>query len=333
MFNEFCCKSDCFTTALQFGWYIYASPLEADNNGRGDRGHRIATQINSPGHRTDNNNNPLVGGSEISISGLGERNRNGFGKHDFFIQSHSKKRKTHYVKDIRPTLSDWMKIDPSPYSVGPGLHFLSFGLYTDVTGQIRSLDKSGKTLAHLNDRRYSQAKKKYDEIDSADRVRNRFVSESVHELEKSMEYAFSNLGIQEIQFNRNEFYRLTFIVRAFKAASLEKTLPSLIKDYKPISGDYYTTFTLAGFPIAQCRTYRDYRINQIIKSELEKNAKNMKQIEDDMNKIQSSLDGFKEEINKIIDDADRTGLKGKCIYEIQEWKFFHCRRFPLEGVQ
>ena len=60
----------------------------------------------------------------------------------------------------------------------------------------------------------------------------------------------------------------------------------------------------------------------------------MKRIEDDMNKIQSLLDEFKEEINKIIDDADESSrVKGKCIYEMREWKFFHCKRFPLTGGQ
>lgn len=227
-----------------------------------------------------------------------------------------------------------MKIEPSLISRPPGLHPISWGLYTNVIEQINAKDKSGKALSHLNEKKYAGTKKKYDDIDSAEKVRNKFVSEYVHGLENSLESAFCDLGIQEIGSNRYELYNLTFIVRAFITASLLQTPPRLIEDIKPISGDYYTTFTLAGFPIAQCRTYREYRIRQLINVELEKNAKNMKRIEDEVNKIQSLLDGFEEEINKIIADADKSArVKGKCIYEIRELKFFHCKRFPLEAIQ
>lgn len=110
-------------------------------------------------------------------------------------------------------------------------------------------------------------------------------------------------------------------------ASLSQTMPPLIEDEKPISGNHYTTFTLSGFPIAQCQTYRKYQIRQFIINELEKCGKNMKQIEDNMDNIQSLVNEFKKEIKKIIHDADRNGLKGECNYEIQEWNFFHCKRF------
>jgi hypothetical protein len=59
----------------------------------------------------------------------------------------------------------------------------------------------------------------------------------------------------------------------------------------------------------------------------------MKQIESSMNAIESLLDRFKNEIDKIIQDASRSRLKGDCIYEIQQWRFFHCKRFPIEGVR
>jgi hypothetical protein len=213
------------------------------------------------------------------------------------------------------------------------LHPTSWGLYTEIIEQIKKEDKFGEALPHLKAREYSKAKKKYDEIDSVEKACNEFISESVHVLEVSIESGFYNLGIKEFRFNGYEFYNLTFIIRAFVKASLLQTLPPLIEDAKPINGPYYTTFTLAGFPIAQCRTYRNFRIRQLINIALEKNAGNMKQIEDNTNRIQTLLDGFKDEIEKIIRDANRTGLKGECIYEIQEWKFFHCRGFPLEGVQ
>jgi hypothetical protein len=143
-------------------------------------------------------------------------------------------------------------------------------------------------------------------------------------LENSIESTFYDLGIKESRFNRNGFYNLTFIVRAFLTASLE-TLPPLIEDVQSVNGSYYTTFRLAGFPIAQCRTYREYRIRQLINVELGKNAKNMKWIEDEMNKIQSSLDGFKEEINKITNDVDKSGrVRGECIHRR---RFFHSRRY------
>jgi hypothetical protein len=189
-------------------------------------------------------------------------------------------------------------------------------------------------MSHLNDKKYTGAKRKYDEIDSAERARNEFISESVHRLERSIESAFCDLGILESNSNSYEFYYLTFVIRAFLKASLLQTLPPLIEDSKPINGPYYTTFTLANFQIAQCRTYRNYRIRQLINVLLEKNVDNMRQVENTINRIQSLLDGFKKEISKIIDDADKSGrANGKCIYEVLEWKFFHCNRFQLEEVQ
>jgi len=53
---------------------------------------------------------------------------------------------------------------------------------------------------------------------------------------------------------------LSFIVKAFKTASLSQTTQSLIEDDKPISGDYYTMFTLTSLAVAQCKTYRKYQI-------------------------------------------------------------------------
>jgi len=54
----------------------------------------------------------------------------------------------------------------------------------------------------------------------------------------------------------------------------------------------------------------------------------MRQIESNMNKIQSLVDEFKEEIKKILHEAGGSGLKGECNYEEQELKFFHCKHFP-----
>jgi hypothetical protein len=263
----------CYNKSL----FIYAYPLTVDNNGGGD------THYNNPNYRADNDYNPLAGGSEISTSGCDSgRNSIDCGKHDFFIQSFSKKRKNHYVDDIKPILSEWTNIEPNLLSHPPELHPISWGLYTNVIEQINTKDKSGKALSHLNDRKYSEAKRKYVEIGSAEKARNKFVSESVHGLEDSLESAFYNLGIKEFRFNRYEFYNLTFIIRAFGKSSLLQTLPPLKEDPKPINGPYYTTFTLADFPIAQCRTYRNYRIRQLINIALQKNAGNMKQIEDDI---------------------------------------------------
>jgi hypothetical protein len=121
---------------------------------------------------------------------------------------------------------------------------------------------------------------------------------------------------------------LSFIVKAFKTASLSQTTQSLIEDDKPIIGDDYTMFTLTSLAVAQCKTYRKYQIRQLINIGLAKSAKNMRQIESNMNKIQSLVDEFKEEIKKIIHEAGRSGLKGECNYEEQELKFFHCKHFP-----
>ena len=122
---------------------------------------------------------------------------------------------------------------------------------------------------------------------------------------------------------------MSFIVKAFKTASLSQTTQSLIEDDKPISGDDYTMFTLTSLAVAQCKTYRkNIRFDGLINIGLAKSAKNMRQIESNMNKIQSLVDEFKEEIKKIIHEAGRSGLKGECNYEEQELKFFHCKHFP-----
>jgi hypothetical protein len=141
---------------------------------------------NHTSYRRDNYGNPRIYVSEISTPNNGNRlNQDSFGIRDFFIRSHLRKRKTHYCNDIKNIFSQWTIIQPNLSNSKDGLHRISWSLYTDIIDQVKARDISGKGFSHLNDKRYSQARNKYDEIKSAEQARNNIVSESVHGLENS----------------------------------------------------------------------------------------------------------------------------------------------------
>jgi hypothetical protein len=245
----------------------------------------------------------------------------------FFIQIISKKHRRHYVDDIKPVFLKWNEVDTLPlknrYSE---LSNISFPLYMDVTDQIRSKDKFGEALPHLNDKAYERAKKAYNSISSLQHKHNQVVSNTVGKLEASITSTFSDYNIPETP---DEYYSLARIIEAFKNTSVSSQ-SQLILDENMINGISYTDFKLAGITFARSKTDKGITVRRFIDIKLETVIQDMSRIENNIENMKSLINAFNTEIENIIHEANRSGLKGKCCLETRPWKFFRSKSYPAD---
>jgi hypothetical protein len=196
----------------------------------------------------------------------------------------------------------------------------------DVADRIREKDKFGEALPHLDDKAYERAKKAYDSIFSLQYRHNQLVSDAVGNLESSITPILSRCHIPD---NGHEYYSLAHIIQALKDASASHQ-SQLNENQQMVNGVSYIDFTLAGITFARSRTDKGNAVRQLIESKLSESAQNMSKIQKYIQDMKLLLDNFNTEIEKIIHEADRSGLKGRCILETRPWKFFRSKSYSVD---
>jgi len=244
----------------------------------------------------------------------------------FFIDPYVDKRnerrdrtRTHH-NNVLKVFQNWRIIQLRRVATIDGLYKTCIPLYFDVVSSLHWYDKYNEGIVHLPN--YPGPYDIVLNIISLENEHNRTTSQFMAEREKGIKKAISdneNISIKEWKTSDDTYpwYKLAKIFEHLQGESYQH-MERRIEPYTDYGGKhYYKLFRNPADFIAVAEEINLQNLRDLIDSVAKTTVSRLREITENIDKMQNFLNGFSEGIDNILHQVSTRGLKGRC-HEEQE---------------